>query len=999
MKKRLIALLLALCIAVGTGVFAVPAVAEAIKVYVSANTLPVYSRANTQSSRMGTMSFGESMTCVAVNKDWACVKNTSGAVGYCKTAGLTNINPNKYSVPVYAAADGVKVYAKPDTSSAVLKVLKLNDSFTGVAVTSDGKWFRLKNGSTYGYVLSSTMAAEPKQVHGALVSSEVYIISNTLPVYASANNASKQLGTMAYGESMGLMEVSGAWAKVMNDKGAIGYCAAEGISAENPNVLNLEVFAAESGVKVYSKPNASTAVVKNAALNEKFIAVSITLDGEWLRVKSGSGYGYIKAEDVVTSDFSDPETIVVYVIDNTMPVYEGMDSASAELGMMALGESLELLGVDGEWAQVRNEAGEIGYCSASALSDQNPNILNLKVYITEDGVGICKKPDASYGVLKTAAKNEAYTAVAVTLDGLWMRVVCGSGYGYVPTEYLSGTEINENAGMMVYVSANTLTVYKEANVNSKALGTMAYGESLLLRDKSGAWAKVENASGAIGYCDVSGLTADDPNNINRMGYASDKGIKVYKKPAVSSGVLKTLNKNEEVMVVAVTKDMQWMRIITGGSYGYVQAQYIVEAPASEFEPAAVYVSANTLKVYKAESESSALLGTMSFGEKMTLLNVNDGWALVQNASGAKGYCSYGGLTASNPNILNDTMYAQENITLYKKPLTASGAAKSVKMNTALTVVAITEDGVWARVNTGSGSYAYVEVTKLASSKVEAEDSFADESFTKKTVYGIATSTTCYASPTTSSKSVGSLYFGQSATCTGINGDWMRVVNASGTVAYCKAGNVSTENPNKYSVAVYAKNAGTKVYQKPSTSSAVISTVGKNGKCTAVAVSQDSKWYRLKNGSSYGYVLASDFATSVSNTENVASAKIKKVISIAEDQYGKKYVYGAEGPERFDCSGLIIYAFKHGAGISTFPRTAEKMGYSNTYPKVSKISDLKVGDLVFFDTSSDSDLCDHVGIYLGNGNFVHASSAAAKVVKSNLNSGYYNRVFSWGRRVL
>ncbi len=59
----------------------------------------------------------------------------------------------------------------------------------------------------------------------------------------------------------------------------------------------------------------------------------------------------------------------------------------------------------------------------------------------------------------------------------------------------------------------------------------------------------------------------------------------------------------------------------------------------------------------------------------------------------------------------------------------------------------------------------------------------------------------------------------------------------------------------------------------------------------------------------------------------------------------------------------------------------------------------MGDLVFFNTVSDSDLSDHAGIYISDGNFIHASSGGGEVMIFNLDSGYYNRVFSWGRRVL
>ena len=81
------------------------------------------------------------------------------------------------------------------------------------------------------------------------------------------------------------------------------------------------------------------------------------------------------------------------------------------------------------------------------------------------------------------------------------------------------------------------------------------------------------------------------------------------------------------------------------------------------------------------------------------------------------------------------------------------------------------------------------------------------------------------------------------------------------------------------------------------------------------------------------------------------------------------------------------------------RSAYSQGYDSTYEKIEGVSNLKRGDLVFFNTISDSDLSDHAGIYLGGGCFIHASSGGHKVVVSNLTTGFYNRVFSWGRRVL
>jgi N-acetylmuramoyl-L-alanine amidase len=85
------------------------------------------------------------------------------------------------------------------------------------------------------------------------------------------------------------------------------------------------------------------------------------------------------------------------------------------------------------------------------------------------------------------------------------------------------------------------------------------------------------------------------------------------------------------------------------------------------------------------------------------------------------------------------------------------------------------------------------------------------------------------------------------------------------------------------------------------------------------------------------------------------------------------------------------------------RSAYAQGYqSASGTKIESISSLKRGDIVCYNTISDSDLVDHVGIYLGDGYFIHASSGTSngkQVCISSLTSGYYNRVFSWGRRPL
>ena len=125
----------------------------------------------------------------------------------------------------------------------------------------------------------------------------------------------------------------------------------------------------------------------------------------------------------------------------------------------------------------------------------------------------------------------------------------------------------------------------------------------------------------------------------------------------------------------------------------------------------------------------------------------------------------------------------------------------------------------------------------------------------------------------------------------------------------------------------------------------------------------------------------------------SNKKSKNIIKLAKTKLGKKYVWGAVGQgETFDCSGFTSYVFrKNGINI---PRTSINQ---SKYGKYVSRHNLKKGDLVFFDTSKEhKGYVNHVGIYLGNGKFIHASSAKKKVTISNLNK-FYAQCYLGARR--
>lgn len=124
--------------------------------------------------------------------------------------------------------------------------------------------------------------------------------------------------------------------------------------------------------------------------------------------------------------------------------------------------------------------------------------------------------------------------------------------------------------------------------------------------------------------------------------------------------------------------------------------------------------------------------------------------------------------------------------------------------------------------------------------------------------------------------------------------------------------------------------------------------------------------------------------------NAEAATPEQLTAEASKYIGVKYVYGGTSVNGFDCSGYTQYVFNR-LGIS-IPRTTSQQW--NTGTAVSK-ANLKVGDLVFFNTTGR--VASHVGIYMGNGQFIHSGTSTG-VTKASINSSYWSPKFNGGRRV-
>lgn len=224
---------------------------------------------------------------------------------------------------------------------------------------------------------------------------------------------------------------------------------------------------------------------------------------------------------------------------------------------------------------------------------------------------------------------------------------------------------------------------------------------------------------------------------------------------------------------------------------------------------------------------------------------------------------------------------------------------------------------------------------------------------------------------------------------------------------------------------YVNDTAVNMRKSATTDSDVIKVLALNTEITIIG--EENDWYKVKSGNDIGYIakrLVSDqkkettsrsaevrdtqthievndsITNNVTNNNESSSTKGNEIVEYAKQYLNCPYVYGAAGPNSFDCSGFTMYVYQH-FGVS-LPHGATSQSYYGTEINASKSelrSKLKAGDLVFFLDYPSYDGIGHVGIYIGDGNFIHASSGTGYCVKIStlLDGGYYDR-YTAARRI-
>lgn len=207
---------------------------------------------------------------------------------------------------------------------------------------------------------------------------------------------------------------------------------------------------------------------------------------------------------------------------------------------------------------------------------------------------------------------------------------------------------------------------------------------------------------------------------------------------------------------------------------------------------------------------------------------------------------------------------------------------------------------------------------------------------------------------------------------------------------------------------YISSTDVNFRKEATTTAEIISVFSKNAEITIMEEQGD--WLKVSYQNQIGYVnkqFVSDkkVETTSRGTEErkevtpienqTANGKGEEIVAYAKQLLGSKYIYGGETPTKgFDCSGFTKYVFKQ-FGISlTHSATAQ----SKVGVKVEK-EDLQLGDMVFFSDYRTYQGIGHCGIYIGDNQFIHASTEDTGVITSSLLKGSYVKRYVTATRVI
>jgi len=500
-----------------------------------------------------------------------------------------------------------------------------------------------------------------------------------------------------------------------------------------------------------------------------------------------------------------------------------------------------------------------------------------------------------------------------------------------------------------------------------------------------------------------------------LAYVNAKQLRLREKASTSSDILDTATTAE--VVVVISKHNDWYKVIYNLQEGYMHSDYLIVKKEADAELGYGKFNGNSVNVRSGAGTSNSAVTKGNKGDKAYILGMDDGWyhIIIGDKMGyvRSDYLDLTEIPYENKDSDKEPLFfiKDESTGVKPSPEALNGTAEKPEEKPEEIPEAPKEE-----------PEEVPEEPTEAPEQEDEEESKEEASLPSGVKKGIAFITgsglRLRSKASTNSSIVDSANKKEVAVVVSKEGDWYKVIyDLQEGYMHSDYLNVKTTANAELGYGKFNAN-GVNVRKDASTSSSSLTKGSKGDKAYIIGIKDG--WYRIIYGDVIGYVrsdylnltevpyenkssskspkfyrggestgvepspeaLKGSSSGNVSSSESTGKVTGAQIVAKAEQYLGVPYEWGGTDPSGFDCSGFVYYVFRSlGINISRTQATMYKQG-----TPVSK-DELKPGDLVFFQNTYKEGIS-HVGIYVGDGQFIHSPSSGKVVSYADLYSNYY-----------